>query len=32
MPGAHTVEIRARLRPRTGGSWTLGVAGFGRMA
>ncbi|MFF0589024.1 glycoside hydrolase family 3 C-terminal domain-containing protein [Streptomyces sp. NPDC003781] len=32
VPGAHTVEIRARLRPRTGGSWTLGVAGFGRMS
>ncbi|MGW5763425.1 glycoside hydrolase family 3 C-terminal domain-containing protein [Streptomyces tendae] len=32
VPGAHTVEIGARLRPRTGGSWTLGVAGFGRMS
>jgi beta-glucosidase len=32
VPGAHTVEIRARLSPRTGGSWTLGVAGFGRMS
>ncbi|MFC8802192.1 glycoside hydrolase family 3 C-terminal domain-containing protein [Streptomyces anthocyanicus] len=32
VPGAHTVEIRARLSPRTGGSWSLGVAGFGRMS
>ncbi|MFD6189931.1 glycoside hydrolase family 3 C-terminal domain-containing protein [Streptomyces sp. NPDC060275] len=32
VPGAHTVEIGARLRPRTGGSWSLGVAGFGRMS
>ncbi|MFD8174887.1 glycoside hydrolase family 3 C-terminal domain-containing protein [Streptomyces sp. NPDC059709] len=31
VPGAHTVEIGARLRPRTAGRWTLGVAGFGRM-
>ncbi|MFJ4466185.1 glycoside hydrolase family 3 C-terminal domain-containing protein [Streptomyces sp. NPDC089424] len=31
VPGAHTVEISARLRPRTEGRWTLGVAGFGRM-
>ncbi|MYS27512.1 glycosyl hydrolase, partial [Streptomyces sp. SID7804] len=31
VPGAHTVEISALLRPRTGGHWTLGVAGFGRM-
>ncbi|MFB7650777.1 MULTISPECIES: glycoside hydrolase family 3 C-terminal domain-containing protein [unclassified Streptomyces] len=30
--GAHTVEISARLRPRTAGRWTLGVAGFGRMS
>ncbi|MFE9403592.1 glycoside hydrolase family 3 C-terminal domain-containing protein [Streptomyces sp. NPDC006530] len=30
-PGAHTVEIRARLRPHTSGTWTLGIAGFGRM-
>ncbi|MFF8034587.1 glycoside hydrolase family 3 C-terminal domain-containing protein [Streptomyces sp. NPDC016626] len=30
-PGAHTVEISALLRPRAGGRWTLGVAGFGRM-
>ncbi|WP_399892027.1 glycoside hydrolase family 3 C-terminal domain-containing protein [Streptomyces sp. BBFR51] len=32
VPGAHTVEIAARLRPRTAGRWTLGVAGFGRMS
>lgn len=32
VPGAHTVEIGARLRPRTAGHWTLGVAGFGRMS
>ncbi|GHA80288.1 glycosyl hydrolase [Streptomyces tendae] len=32
VPGAHTVEIRARLGACTGGSWTLGVAGFGRMS
>ncbi|MFH8706955.1 glycoside hydrolase family 3 C-terminal domain-containing protein [Streptomyces rubrogriseus] len=32
VPGAHTVEISARLCPRTGGSWSLGVAGFGRMS
>ncbi|MFI0832524.1 glycoside hydrolase family 3 C-terminal domain-containing protein [Streptomyces sp. NPDC021140] len=32
VPGAHTVEIRARLGARTGGSWTFGVAGFGRMS
>ncbi|MGW5784131.1 glycoside hydrolase family 3 C-terminal domain-containing protein [Streptomyces sp. NPDC003757] len=32
VPGAHTVEISARLHPRTGGHWTLGVAGFGRMS
>lgn len=32
VPGAHTVEVGARLRPRTGGRWTLGVAGFGRMS
>ncbi|MFD5625896.1 glycoside hydrolase family 3 C-terminal domain-containing protein [Streptomyces sp. NPDC127072] len=31
VPGAHTVEIRARLRPRVTGRWTLGIAGFGRM-
>ncbi|MFJ6071731.1 glycoside hydrolase family 3 C-terminal domain-containing protein [Streptomyces sp. NPDC093065] len=32
VPGAHTVEIGARLRPRTAGRWNLGVAGFGRMS
>ncbi|MFD4343827.1 glycoside hydrolase family 3 C-terminal domain-containing protein [Streptomyces coelicoflavus] len=32
VPGAHTVEIGARLRPRTAGRWTLGVVGFGRMS
>ncbi|MDI6516759.1 glycoside hydrolase family 3 C-terminal domain-containing protein [Streptomyces coelicoflavus] len=32
LPGAHTVEIGARVRPRTAGRWTLGVAGFGRMS
>jgi beta-glucosidase len=32
VPGSHTVEISARLRPRTAGRWTLGVAGFGRMS
>ncbi|MEV4681612.1 glycoside hydrolase family 3 C-terminal domain-containing protein [Streptomyces kurssanovii] len=31
-PGAHTVEISARLLPGTGGEWTLGVGGFGRMS
>ncbi|MEW2158865.1 glycoside hydrolase family 3 C-terminal domain-containing protein [Streptomyces sp. NPDC007189] len=32
VPGAHTVEISALLRPRTSGTWTLSVAGFGRMS
>ncbi|MGV9289372.1 glycoside hydrolase family 3 C-terminal domain-containing protein [Streptomyces sp. NPDC003719] len=32
VPGSHTVEISARLSPRTAGRWTLGVAGFGRMS
>ncbi|MFI0165732.1 glycoside hydrolase family 3 C-terminal domain-containing protein [Streptomyces sp. NPDC017095] len=32
VPGAHTVEISARLRPRVTGAWTLGIAGFGRMS
>ncbi|MFE9118374.1 glycoside hydrolase family 3 C-terminal domain-containing protein [Streptomyces sp. NPDC007172] len=31
-PGAHTVEIRARLRPHETGAWTFGIAGFGRMS
>lgn len=31
-PGAHTVEISARLLPGTGGTWTFGVGGFGRMS
>ncbi|PJN05014.1 glycosyl hydrolase [Streptomyces sp. CB01201] len=31
-PGAHTVEIRAQLRPRETGAWTFGIAGFGRMS
>ncbi|MGW2280388.1 glycoside hydrolase family 3 C-terminal domain-containing protein [Streptomyces sp. NPDC001770] len=31
-PGAHTVEISARLLPGTGGAWTFGVGGFGRMS
>ncbi|MEU3979058.1 glycoside hydrolase family 3 C-terminal domain-containing protein [Streptomyces sp. NPDC026672] len=32
VPGAHTVEISARLHPRVSGTWTLGIAGFGRLA
>ncbi|MFJ9733340.1 glycoside hydrolase family 3 C-terminal domain-containing protein [Streptomyces sp. NPDC101171] len=31
-PGAHTVEISARLHPRTSGAWRIGVAGFGRLS
>ncbi|MFE9850204.1 glycoside hydrolase family 3 C-terminal domain-containing protein [Streptomyces sp. NPDC005576] len=31
-PGAHTVEISARLLPAAGGTWTFGVGGFGRMS
>ncbi|MFF1849684.1 glycoside hydrolase family 3 C-terminal domain-containing protein [Streptomyces sp. NPDC058219] len=31
VPGAHTVEISARLRPTVSGRWTLGIAGWGRM-
>lgn len=31
-PGAHTVEISARLHPRVSGPWELSVAGFGRMS
>ncbi|MFF6998201.1 glycoside hydrolase family 3 C-terminal domain-containing protein [Streptomyces sp. NPDC008313] len=30
-PGAHAVEISALLTPGTGGEWTFGVGGFGRM-
>ncbi|MFF3485675.1 beta-glucosidase [Streptomyces sp. NPDC002701] len=30
-PGARTVEISALLHPGTGGEWTFGVGGFGRM-
>ncbi|MFF9603932.1 glycoside hydrolase family 3 C-terminal domain-containing protein [Streptomyces sp. NPDC014684] len=30
-PGAHTVEISARLHPRTSGTWRIGIAGFGRL-
>ncbi|MCS0605385.1 glycoside hydrolase family 3 C-terminal domain-containing protein [Streptomyces sp. LP11] len=29
--GAHTVEISARLHPRTSGAWRIGLAGFGRL-
>ncbi|MFF7329860.1 glycoside hydrolase family 3 C-terminal domain-containing protein [Streptomyces sp. NPDC008150] len=31
-PGAHTVEISARLRPQVSGDWRLALAGFGRMS
>ncbi|MFG2356392.1 glycoside hydrolase family 3 C-terminal domain-containing protein [Streptomyces sp. NPDC048521] len=31
-PGAHTVEISARLHPRTSGTWRIGLAGFGRLS
>ncbi|RFU84549.1 glycosyl hydrolase [Streptomyces triticagri] len=31
VPGAHTVEIEALLRPATGGEWTFGMGGFGPM-
>ncbi|MBY8840399.1 glycoside hydrolase family 3 C-terminal domain-containing protein [Streptomyces sp. SP2-10] len=31
-PGAHTVEISARLHPRTSGAWRIGIAGFGRLS
>ncbi|MEU0051962.1 glycoside hydrolase family 3 C-terminal domain-containing protein [Streptomyces sp. NPDC006309] len=31
VPGAHTVEISALLRPGNAGEWALGVGGFGRM-
>ncbi|MEU6840274.1 glycoside hydrolase family 3 C-terminal domain-containing protein [Streptomyces sp. NPDC046716] len=29
VPGAHTVELSAVLRPAVGGEWTFGVGGFG---
>ncbi|WP_328910349.1 glycoside hydrolase family 3 C-terminal domain-containing protein [Streptomyces sp. NBC_00234] len=32
VPGAHTVEIGALLRPQGAGEWTFGVGGFGRMS
>lgn len=31
VPGAHTVEISALLRPDTGGEWTFGIGGFGKL-
>ncbi|MFE2534062.1 glycoside hydrolase family 3 C-terminal domain-containing protein [Streptomyces sp. NPDC059371] len=31
-PGAHTVEIAARLLPGISGPWTLGLGGFGRLS
>ncbi|MGA4800021.1 beta-glucosidase family protein [Streptomyces lavendulocolor] len=31
VPGAHTVEISALLRPERAGEWTFGVGGFGRL-
>ncbi|WP_412080827.1 beta-glucosidase H [Streptomyces sp. SCL15-4] len=31
VPGAHTVEISALLRPERTGEWSFGVGGFGRM-
>ncbi|MBO0516072.1 glycoside hydrolase family 3 protein, partial [Streptomyces beijiangensis] len=31
VPGAHTVEISALLRPGTGGEWTFGIGGFGKL-
>ncbi|MEW2295599.1 glycoside hydrolase family 3 C-terminal domain-containing protein [Streptomyces sp. NPDC006743] len=32
VPGAHTVEISALLRPRCTGEWSFGVGGFGRLS
>ncbi|MFD5028691.1 glycoside hydrolase family 3 C-terminal domain-containing protein [Streptomyces sp. NPDC058373] len=32
VPGAHTVEVAARLLPGEAGLWTFGVAGWGRMS
>ncbi|MYW66988.1 glycosyl hydrolase [Streptomyces sp. SID8379] len=31
VPGAHTVELSALLRPADGGEWTFGVGGFGHL-
>ncbi|MGI5484211.1 beta-glucosidase family protein [Streptomyces lavendofoliae] len=31
VPGAHTVEISAVLRPERVGEWTFGIGGFGRL-
>ncbi|MBO1332896.1 beta-glucosidase [Streptomyces sp. VRA16 Mangrove soil] len=31
VPGAHTVELGAVLRPEEGGEWTFGVGGFGNL-
>ncbi len=31
VPGAHTVEISAVLRPAVSGMWTFGIGGFGPM-
>ncbi|WP_420031722.1 glycoside hydrolase family 3 C-terminal domain-containing protein [Streptomyces sp. cg28] len=31
VPGAHTVELSALLRPTVGGEWTFGVGGFGHL-
>ncbi|MFE6892554.1 beta-glucosidase [Streptomyces sp. NPDC057694] len=31
VPGAHTVELSAVLRPAVGGEWTFGVGGFGHL-
>ncbi len=32
VPGAHTVELSARVVPSADGEWTFGVGGFGRMS
>ncbi|MEU6127173.1 glycoside hydrolase family 3 C-terminal domain-containing protein, partial [Streptomyces sp. NPDC047123] len=32
VPGAHTVEVRARLTPQAAGAWSFGIGGFGRMS
>jgi beta-glucosidase len=31
VPGSHTVEVSAVLRPSVGGRWTFGIGGFGPM-